>query len=392
MHRILRLLVVLSVLLPAFARAQIVGVAVDSKVRLVAGKAVIAPAPAGDSAVFFDFSHGQPHRLGEVAVPTSYLGVPASVAISPDGTLALITASMRVDPAKSDRYVEDDRVSVIDLSGARPRLVQTLRLGVSPSAVHFSPDGSFALVPSNPGNSVTVLAVDGRTVSIAEKLPMPAGMGPLDAAFAPDGRHVLLTQADGQRVWLLAVDGRHLKLPAIREITAGVTPFVAAYCGDTGLAVVTNFGNPGSSNGDVDTISLLDLSGPLPRVVDTVSVGPAPEGVACSADGRYAVATVQNMSNRPASHPLYSPHSLVVLLRVEGTHLRRVDETPIGAWAEGVAFLDDSRTLLAQSIVDRAIYRLRIQDDALVTAGAPIVFGHGAPVGIGVQGRAGGNP
>jgi hypothetical protein len=69
-----------------------------------------------------------------------------------------------------------------------------------------------------------------------------------------------------------------------------------------------------------------------------------------------------------------------------------VDETPIGAWAEGVAFLDDSRTLLAQSIVDRAIYRLRIQDDALVTAGAPIVFGHGAPVGIGVQERAGGNP
>jgi DNA-binding beta-propeller fold protein YncE len=216
-------------------------------------------------------------------------------------------------------------------------------------------------------------------------------MGPLDAAFAPDGRHVLLTQADGQRVWLLAVENRHLKLPPIRAITAGVTPFAVAYCGNSGLAVVSNFGNPGSSNGDVDTVSLLDLSGALPRVVDTVSVGSAPEGVDCSADGRYAVATVQNMSNRPVDHPLYSPHSLVVLLRVENRHLRRVDEAPIGAWAEGVAFLDDSRTLLAQSIVDRAIYRLRIEHDALVKAGPPIVFDNGAPVGIGVQ-RGGAAP
>jgi len=373
-------------MLPAAGGAQVVGVAVDSKVTLVAGKAQIPPSPVRDAAVFFDFSHGQPRRLGEVTVPTSYLGVPASVAISPDGTLALVTASMRVDPATSDRYVEDDRVSVIGLSGARPTLLQTLRLGASPSAVRFSPDGTLALVPSNPDNSVTVLSVDDGKVSILEKLPMPAGMGPLDAVFAPDGRHVLLTQADGQRVWLVAVEGRHLKLPATREITAGVTPFTAAWCGDTGLAVVTNFGNPGSNNGDVDTVSLLDLSAAVPRVVDTVSVGPSPEGVACSADGRYAVTTVQNMSNRPSSHPLYSPHSLVVLLRVEDGHLRRVDEAPIGAWAEGVAFVGDSRTLLAQSIVDRAIYRLHIEKDALVKAGPPVVFDHGAPVGIGVQG------
>jgi DNA-binding beta-propeller fold protein YncE len=333
MHRAPRLLAFLLALLPAIGAAQIVGVAVDSKVRLVDGKSMIAPSPAGDSAVFFDFSNGEPRRLGEVAVPTSYLGVPASVAVSPDGTLALVSASMRADPAKPDRYVEDDRVSVVDLSGGRPRLLQTLRLGASPSAVRFSPDGRLVLVPSNPDNSVTLLAVQGRKVSIAQKLPMPAGMGPLDAAFAPDGRHVLLTQADGQRVWLLAVENRHLKLPPIRAITAGVTPFAVAYCGNSGLAVVSNFGNPGSSNGDVDTVSLLDLSGALRRVVDTVSVGSAPEGVDCSADGRYAVATVQNMSNRPVDHPLYSPHSLVVLLRVENRHLRRVDEAPIGAWA-----------------------------------------------------------
>lgn len=93
------------------------------------------------------------------------------------------------------------------------------------------------------------------------------------------------------------------------------------------------------------------------------------------------------MSNRPADHPLYSPHSLVVLLKVDGRRLQRIAQAPIGGWAQGVAFLNDSRTLLAQSIVERAIHRFRIVGDALEGAGPPITFEGGAPVGIGVAGR-----
>lgn len=50
MHRRLRPLALLLATLPLAATAQVVGVAVDSKVRLVDGKAAVVPSSAGDSA------------------------------------------------------------------------------------------------------------------------------------------------------------------------------------------------------------------------------------------------------------------------------------------------------------------------------------------------------
>ncbi|ALN87291.1 lactonase, 7-bladed beta-propeller family protein [Lysobacter capsici] len=380
-------LAVVAAVLPFAAASQVVGVAVDSKVILKDGASAIAPGPHRDSAVFFRFADGALRRFGEVQVPASYLGAPSSVAVSGDGKLALVSSSTRLDPNDPGKYADDDRVSVIDLSGKAPKLTQTLALGVSPSSIKLNPAGTMALVPSSPGNSVTVLSVREGKVAVVDTVKMAANMGALAAGFAPDGKHVLVTQADGQRVALYAVDNDRLRLPAIREMGAGITPFTPSYCGDSGLAVVANFGVADNGNGDVDTVSLIDLSGARPRIVDTVSVGSAPEDVACSPDGRYAVAAVQNMSNRPKDHPFYSPDSLVVLLKIEGRRLRRLDQAPFGAWAEGIGFADDSRTLFAQSIVERAMYTFRIEDDRLQRAGAPIVFANGAPVGIGVAGR-----
>src|SRR5690606_15496286 len=88
--------------------AEILGVAVDSKVALVDGEAAVVPGPAEDTVVFFDFREGEPRKLGEVAAPTSYLGAPATVAITADGTLALATASFSHDPADPGRIVYDD--------------------------------------------------------------------------------------------------------------------------------------------------------------------------------------------------------------------------------------------------------------------------------------------
>lgn len=387
MHaRLLSLAIVLAVA-PLGVAAQVIGVAVDAKVILKDGAVAIPPGPHRDSAVFFRFVDGALRKFGEVEVPTSYLGAPSSVAVSRDGRLALVSASFRVDPNHPTQHLADDRVSVVDLSGKTPNVTQTLALGVSPSSIKLNPAGTMALVPSSPGNSITVLSVRDGKVAIVDTLKMADTMGPLAAAFAPDGQQVLVTLADGQRVGLFAIDNDRLRLPAIREMGAGVTPFTPAYCGATGLAVVANFGVPDSGNGDVDTVSLIDVSGAKPRIVDTVSVGSAPEDLACSPDGRYAVAAVQNMSNRPKDHPLYSPDSLVVLLKIEGRRLRRLDQASFGAWAEGIGFADDSRTLFAQSIDARAMYGFRIDKDRLRRVGEPFVFANGAPVGIGVAGR-----
>ena len=93
------------------------------------------------------------------------------------------------------------------------------------------------------------------------------------------------------------------------------------------------------------------------------------------------------MSTLPKANPFHSTSSKVVLLKIENKRLRRIAEAPFGAWAQGVGFLDDSRTLFAQSMVDRSLHLFRIEGETLKVAAPPIVFEDGAPVSYGISGR-----
>ena len=369
--------------LPAVAAAQVVGFALEPKAMLTDGVIKVVQSPAADSAVFFEFSGATAKKLGQVSVPTNFFGPPSSVAVSADRSLALVSASQRIDPKDSTKFVPDNRLSVIDLTASPLRVVQTLELGASPASIAMNPAGTMALAMNTTDDSVTVLSIAGKQATIVEKLPIGKGSGPLAAAFNPDGRTVLLTRGGDHKVSLYAVEGNRLNPKPLRDMIAGVRPFGVSYCGSTGLAVVSNMG----ANGDADTISLLDMAASPPRVVDTATVGPAPEGVACAPDGRHAAAAIQNMSNRPPQNPFYSPNSKIVLLKIDGKRLHRIAEAPIGAWSQGVAFLDDSRTLIAETIVDRSVHLLRIEGDALKIAAPSMVFTEGGPMAHGIAGR-----
>jgi hypothetical protein len=364
------------------ARAQVVGVALDPKAELVDGEVRVLPSPPTDSVVFFEFSGAKAKTLGQVVVPTSFQGPPSAVAISADRTLALVSASTRIDPRDPKAFAPDNRLSVIDISAKPIRVAQTVELGASPSSIAMNRAGTMALALHSSDDSVTVMSIANHRVTIVEKLPMAKGAAPSAAAFNPDGRTVLMSLAD--RIALFAVEAGRLTTPAIREMSAGVYPTVISYCGSTGLAVVGNYGRV---TGDADTISLIDVAGPTARVVDTASVGPAPEGVACSPDGHYAAAAIQNMATVPKSNPFYSPNSMVVLLKIEGKRLHRAGAAPFGAWAQGVGFLDDSRTLFAQSLSNRSLHLFRIDGGTLRVAAPPMVFKDGGPVSSGISGR-----
>ena len=298
--------------------------------------------------------------------------------------MGLVSASSRIDPNNPTAFALDTRLSVVDLASVPIRVVQTIELAAPPSSVAINRAGTMALAMHSADDSVSVLSLANGRVTSFEKLPMRKGSGPSAAAFDPDGKSVLISFPHGGMVGLFAVADNRLKTPSLREMSAGVWPTALSYCGSTGLAVVSNYGKV---TGDADTVSLMDLAAAIPRVVDTVTVGPAPEGVACSPDGKYAAASVQNMSTLPENSPFYSPTSLLVLLKVEGKRLRRIAQAPFGAWAQGVGFLDDSRTLFAQSIVDRSMHLFRIENDSLKAAAPPIVFKDGAPVSFGIAGR-----
>lgn len=366
------------------AAAQVVGIALDPKAVMVDGELQIVASPPADSTVFLSFSGTQAKQLGRVDTPTSFQGPPSSVAIAADRKLALVSASLRIDPKNPKELAPDNKLSVVDLAASPIRVVQTIELGASPSSIAIDPSGTMALAMHNADNSVTVLALSGGRARIVEKLQLDKGAGPLGVAFAPDGKQALVSFPERDRVGVFAVDNGRLKMPAIREMSTGVYPTALSYCGRTGLAVVSNYGRV---TGDIDTISLLDVGAAAPRVIDTVSVGPAPEGIACSPDGRYAAASLQNMATRPKTDPFHSPESRVVVLKIDGRRLHRIADAPFGAWAQGVGFLDDSRTLFAQSMVDRSLHLFRIEGETLKVAAPPIVFEDGAPVSYGISGR-----
>lgn len=58
-------------------------------------------------------------------------------------------------------------------------------------------------------------------------------------------------------------------------------------------------------NPPADTVAILDLGSHPPRVVEMIGVGPTPEGIQVSPDGRHVGVVVINGSARAANHALH---------------------------------------------------------------------------------------
>ncbi|MGM9484870.1 hypothetical protein ACS5PN_27000 [Roseateles sp. NT4] len=375
--------VLITALVCGTAVAQTVAIGLDAKARLEDGELVMVPNPPVDTTAFYRFSNGKPMLLGRVPAPISFQGSPRSIVISTQAEMAISVSSRRLNPERPSELVPDNRLTVFDLAASPPRVLQTLELSATPTSIALSPDGKLAVVTHVNEDKLSLVAINGNRVEVIQVISLETGSGPMGAALNPVDGSLLVTLAKAGRVVLFKRDGQTLKQPAEREMTAGIWPASLSFCGRTGLVVVANYGRV---RGDRDTISLIDTATPA-RVVDTVSVGSSPEGIACSQDGLYAAAAIQNMSTTQRADPLYSTHSKAVLIAIERRRLRVLDEVDIGGWAQGVDFLEDNRTLFAESMNDSALHLFKIKNAKLVRHGAPLVFEGGAPAAYGVSSR-----
>src|SRR4030095_8573686 len=85
-----------SALSAVSAAAQIAISANDGDVELVNGVNTPRSSPQPDTVTILNISVTPPRVLGEVRAPNSVLGPPHNVAISPDGTIALVASSTRI--------------------------------------------------------------------------------------------------------------------------------------------------------------------------------------------------------------------------------------------------------------------------------------------------------
>lgn len=371
-------LLLVMLLAPAMASAQIAVSANDAKVTLVDGVVTLVKDPGPDTVTVLDLSASPPKVLGEVQVPNSVIGPPQNVALAPTGTLALVTSSTKLDPADPSKTVPDDRVTLVDYGVSPPAVIGTVRAGSGASGVSFNPKGTLALVANRMEGTISIFTVNGRALTPAGKVDLGAReSGPSHVVFTRDGRRALVTRNNDSLISILDVDGATVTY-AKRDVAAGFKPYSIDVSPTADVAVVGHIG--AGATGSVDTIASLDLSTAAPRAVQQVTVGPVAEGVAISPDGRYVAVTVMNGSNLPKSSPFFNPNGLLRVFSLKGTTLSPAAEAPVGQWCQGAAWGPDSRTVMAQCVVQKEIQVFGFDGQRLTPAGAVKVTG--GPAGI----------
>jgi DNA-binding beta-propeller fold protein YncE len=360
------------------ARAEIVVVANENKVRMGNGVLEVLPNPASDNITILDLAGGTPRVVAEVPLPFSMIGPPLSVAVTPDEGLALVTAANKIDPANPAQQIPDNRMTVVDLKASPPRVIATLETGLSPSGVAVNRQGTLALVANRSEGSISVFEIRGKSVTAAGKVAVADAAASVNhAIFTADGRRALVSRDGDHMLTLLNVDGSKVTL-ANRNLRSGFKPYGADVSPDGSMAVVSNVGFVDT---DVDTIGVIDLRSNPPRAVEIVPVGETPEAVRLSPDGRWCAVVLIAGSNTPKESETFAPRGKLVVLRVDGLKLTRVAEAPIGGWPQGVAFSADSRTILASNMVERNIQVFRWDGTTLRDTGQPLKM-NGGPAAL----------
>lgn len=361
--------------------AQIVVSANDAKVTLVDGVQVVGRNPPPDTVTIWDFGVTPPRAVAEINVPTSLVGPPSSVAITPNRSLALVTSSMKVDSANLAQTIPDNRVSVIDLSPAKPVVIATLTAGPGASGIAINRAGTLALVANRGDGTVSVFTIAGKLVTPAGSVDFGAPTSiPSGVAFAADGRRAFVTRNGDSVISVLVVEGSKVTYTKT-DFGAGAKPYPIEITPAGDLAVVGHVG--AGATGGLDVLSLIDLSPAIPRVIDQVSAGPTVEGLAISPDGRHVAATVMNGSNAPKTASFFADFGRLRIFRIEQRALVPVAETRVGHWCQGAAWAHGGKTVLVQCLVERELQMFQFDGRALTPAGAIKI--NGGPAGIRTQ-------
>lgn len=364
------------------ADAQILVSANDNKAVLVNGVNTVPDNPAPDTVSIIDVGVSPPKLIAEIPVPSSVVGPPSSVAVAPDESFAIVTSASKLSPADPKKTIPDNRVSVIDLKASPPAVVQTAEAGAGAAGVAINRAGNLVLVANRSEGTVSVFKVAGKTLAPAGKIQLgDAKSGPSAVSFTPDGASALVTRDGDNRISILSVEGDKVE-HSKRDLHAGLRPYPLGVTADGRCAVIANIGIGG---GDADTASLIDLKAKPARVVDTVSVGQTPEGLAVSPDGNFVAITVMNGSNKAKNSPFFNDFGLVRVYRIGENRLMPVADGRVGHWCQGAAWSRDGKTLLVQCMVEKEIQTFTFNGKDLRQTGAVKVGG--GPSGIHVAGQ-----
>jgi len=359
------------------AGAQILVSGNDEKVLWDdAGKAIFMP-PGKDTISFIDIGNREnPKILTNIALENSIFGPPTNLAVHPSGEIALVANSMtQIKDGESWKPTPDNKVYIFDLTQTPPKQIGTVEVGKQPSGLDISKKGDLALVTNRADNSISVLTISGKDVKVTDTVAM--GDSVAHVAISADGTKALAVKPLTNKVAFLKINGQKVVYEKY-DMPTGVFPYNVDIVPNGTIALVANNGAAGSPDGNVDTVSVIDLSQNPPRVIDHVVVGDAPEGLAISPKGDLALAIlVAGNSNKKA---FFSRHEgTAVVLKIDGKKVTKVTDIVVGGLAEGVAYSPDGAYAYIGNFLDSDMSILKINGTEVTDTGKKLKLpGHPA--------------
>jgi len=370
------------------ASGQILIVGNDEKQGFDENAKPIFNEPGKDTLSIIDISKPEMPRIAAtIPLVNSVVGPPTNLAIHPSGEFALVANSLEpITQGWAHRLDPDNKVFLVDLKATPPKIIGTISVGKQPSGVAISPKGDLALVTNRADGTISVLSIRGKDVLVADTVTVGTGTDSVSAvAITPDGKRALAVKSAANKVALLSIDGQKVVYDKT-DLPAGIFPYNVAVTPDGKLALTADNGFGGSSDGNVDTVSVIDLEASPPRVIDHVTIGDAPEGLAISPKGDLAVAIELRGSNMPKTSSFYHAGGAVTALKIDGKKVTRVGEVTVGALPEGVAFSPDGSYLYVGNFIDGDMSVLKVDGTTLTDTGQRLKLpGHPASMRGGAQ-------
>ncbi|MDE1932417.1 MAG: beta-propeller fold lactonase family protein [Bradyrhizobium sp.] len=345
------------------------------------GKTVLSP-PGKDAVLILDLANPEaPKIVTSLPLENSVVGPPVNVDIDPTGSIALVADSVDVvKDGNALKQVPDNKIFVIDMKANPPKLAATLTGGKQPSGLNFSPDGKMALVANRGDNSVSVLSVNGTDVKVTDTITFPDSVA--HVMFTPDGKHALAVRFPAHKVSVLDVNAGKVTYSKI-DLPTGQWPYNIVVTPNSKLALTSDNGGAGSSDGSVDTTSVIDLEANPPRIIDRVVVGDGPEGLAMSPKGDIAVAAILRGSNMKKAF-FHQKNGSLSILKIDGKKVTKTQDIEVGGLPEAVAFTPDGKYLLAGNYLDQDFSILKVDGTKVTDTGKRFkVPGHPASARMG---------
>jgi DNA-binding beta-propeller fold protein YncE len=322
-----------------------------------------------------------PKVVASLPLKNSVVGPPVNVDIDPTGAVALVADSVDiVKDGETLKQVPDNKIHVIDLNSEPPKLAATITGGKQPSGLSFSPDGKMALVANRADNSISVLSVNGTDVKITDTVAMPDSVA--HVVFTPDGKHALTARFPAHKVSVLDIADGKVSYNKV-DLPTGQWPYNIVVKPDGKIALTSDNGGAGSSDGSVDTTSVIDLEATPPRIIDRVVVGDGPEGLAMSPKGDLAVAAILRGSNMKKAF-FYEKNGSLSVLKIDGKKVTKTQDIEVGGLPEAVVFTPDGKYILAGNYLSEDFSILKVDGTTVTDTGKRFkVPGHPASARMG---------